>query len=87
MIERRFNRSSYPARKVHENPLSHFVRLQNVKRYRELLDVVSDETQRRQILNLLGEEEHSLEKQESTNVTTERAGCSWSGPGREPLKP
>jgi hypothetical protein len=37
--------------------LERFFNQQNIERYRKLLDIVSDQTQRRQIINLLEEEE------------------------------
>ena len=37
--------------------LERFFNQQNIERYRKLLDIVSDQTQRRQIMNLLEEEE------------------------------
>jgi hypothetical protein len=37
--------------------LERFLTRQNIERYRRLLDIVSEATQRRQIINLLEEEE------------------------------
>ena len=37
--------------------LERFFNQQKIERYRKLLDIVSDQTQRRQIMNLLEEEE------------------------------
>jgi len=37
--------------------LERFFNQQNIERYRKLLDIVSDQTQRRQIMNFLEDEE------------------------------
>ena len=37
--------------------MERFISQQNIKRYQRLLDIASDESQRRQIQNLLAEEE------------------------------
>jgi hypothetical protein len=37
--------------------LERYFNRQNIQRYRKLLDIISDQTQRRQIMNLLEEEE------------------------------
>jgi hypothetical protein len=39
--------------------LARFLNQQNVERYRRLLDLVTDATQRRQIINLLEEEQQT----------------------------
>jgi hypothetical protein len=46
-----------PSSKELSMQLERFLNRQNIERYRRLLDVVCDETQRRQILGLLEEEE------------------------------
>ncbi len=40
--------------------LERYFNQQNIARYRKLLELVSDQTQRRQIMNLLEEEEYEL---------------------------
>jgi len=40
--------------------LERYFNQQNIARYRKLLEVVSDQTQRRQIVNLIEEEEYEL---------------------------
>lgn len=39
--------------------LARFLSQQNVERYRKLLEQVTDATQRRQIINLMEEEQHT----------------------------
>jgi hypothetical protein len=48
--------------------IARFLKEQNIRRYRRLLDVVSEETQRRQIVNLLQHEETLLEEEERKNA-------------------
>jgi bacterioferritin (cytochrome b1) len=62
--------------------MERFIALENIKRYRRLLDFASDEIQRRQIMNLLVDEEERAKELESLEPLwgqDERPGESVSG--------
>jgi hypothetical protein len=56
--------------------IERFVKEQDIQRYRRLLDFVSEETQRRQIINLLKHEETLLEEEK------EKRKPNWVRPDR-----
>ena len=56
--------------------MDQFVRSQNVERYRRLLERVTDESDRQQIINLLAEERHG--EAPRTTAPVKAASCNAS---------